>query len=63
MKGYEFKESDILNIRVDKSFENIEDLENNKNLVDFELTLELDLENFNEYISNSQQPRLERRGL
>lgn len=54
MKGYEFKESDILNIRVDKSFENIEDLENNKNLVDFELTLELDLENFNEYISNNE---------
>lgn len=54
MKGYEFKESDILNIRVDKSFENIEDLENNENLVDFELTLELDLENFNEYISNNE---------
>ena len=54
MEGYKFKESDILNIRVDISFENIEDLENNKNIVDSELTLELDLEGFNKYISNKK---------
>ena len=54
MEGYKFKESEILNIRVDKSFENVEDLENNKNIVDSELTLELDLEGFNKYISNNK---------
>lgn len=54
MEGYKFKESEILNIRVDKSFGNIEDLENNKNIVDSELTLELDLEGFNKYISNNK---------
>lgn len=53
MKGYEFKESDILDINVNKSFESINDLENN-NLVNSNLTIELDLENFNEYISNNK---------
>ena len=53
MKGYEFKESDILDINVNKSFENINDLENN-NLVNSDLTIELDLEGFNEYILKNE---------
>ena len=53
-KAYKFKKSDILAITIEKTFDNIEDMEKNDNVSNGNLVIELDMEGFNDYMKNDE---------
>lgn len=54
MKAYEFKESEIMEIAVERVFDSLQDMKKGKNVSRSKIQIELDMENFNKYMSTNE---------